>query len=240
MPREHFEKQLQLAVEMKREILEYGGEESWAHAVPSQREWALAHENMGDLELADCRLAQARRHYEKAYEVRKSIAEGTSTNVWMQYDCAGILIRMGDLSFAEGAYAEARKYFSEALSVFSQVAHENPDHSPSQRNWATALERIAKICQREGNRSEGDQCLTKSLDIRSALAETLPGNATVQEELVNCYRMLAMLYENLPQARSWLEKARAHLKDLNARGLLAPVMISYIKRLDAGLGGEKP
>jgi hypothetical protein len=99
------------------------------------------------------------------------------------------------------------------------------------------LREFGTTCQIKGNLPEALKSFRAGLDIADRLAKADPGNAGRQRDLMTSHWSLAAAGEEL---RRRLEEVVRILKDMKARGILAPVDGKWLPIAEAELARLAP
>ena len=126
--------------------------------------------NLGNLSGDENRNAEARKQFEEALAIRRSLAK-KKPNVYLP-DVATTLNNLGVLSSAENRNDEARKEYEEALAIRRSLAKKNPDvYLPG---VAATLNNLGGLSSDENRNAEARKQHEEALDIRRLLAKKNP------------------------------------------------------------------
>lgn len=191
----------------------------WSHSL-ELRESPLTHNALGvalmhpdsamsqqDLETvgsAQNRMEEARRHFERALELRDPVAPHDSGA--RLANMARTLNNLGNIGRLQNRTEEARQNSEEALKIYRQLAQENPEmylpYLAATLNNLGALDRVQNRLEEAREREAEGLQIQRQLAQRN-LAKYLPNIAMTLNEL----GMLAAMQNRMDEARQHYEEA---------------------------------
>ncbi len=190
----------------------------WAHSL-EVAENPFAHNAMGtalmnpaaemtqlDLENFDTeqkRMEEARRHFERAYELRQQQAQ-REPEKYQPY-LAGSLNNLGTVDREQNRTDDARQHFKGALKIYRQLAQKNPDRY--QYYLASTLNNLGRLDRAQNHAEDARRHYEEALPLYRKLAEQdphtyLPDLAAMLNNLGN----LDGTENRLPDARGHFEE----------------------------------
>ena len=131
---------------------------------------ALMLANLGVMNHAENRHADARKQFEEALDIRRALAKH-KPDIYLPY-IATTLNNLGILSSDENRHAEARKQFEEALNLYRALAKHNSDvYLPY---VAMTLNNLGILSSAENRHADARKQFEEALDIRRTLAKRNP------------------------------------------------------------------
>ncbi len=129
---------------------------------------ALTRQDLDNFASEPMRVEEARRHFERALELRQSQQEPEGS-LW---DKAGTLNNLGNLDRMQNRLDDARKHDEGALKIYRQLAQRNPDvYLPY---LAVTLNNLAAVDRLQNRLDEARKDYEESLQINRKLAEQNP------------------------------------------------------------------
>jgi tetratricopeptide (TPR) repeat protein len=159
----------------------------------SQRDRALALENLGDLARKEGRLHEAEKLYSEAFQIRRKLIEEIPGNKSLEWDWLIILAKLGDLNFEQKSFDRADEYYRKCLPIARSLADRFPEDLPVKRNLAAAHLGCAKIHIQKKQLHDAEEHLLQTLKLRQQLTEQMPDNSDVRRELTDCYVLIAVI-----------------------------------------------
>jgi tetratricopeptide (TPR) repeat protein len=160
----------------------------WSHtlAATDPEQSAFAHDALGSALLApettmtpqslenfdsqEKRLGEARRHMERALELRRELAKRQRSIFLL--GMATTLNNLGNLDRLENRTGEARQHYEEALQIHSQLSQQN--HDPYSEHIATMLNNLGALEKDSKRADEAYQHFEGALGIYRHLAQQYP------------------------------------------------------------------
>ena len=139
----------------------------------------MTQENLANFASEPVRIEEARRHFERALELRQD----ADTSLW---DKARTLNNLGNLDRMQNRLDEAREHNGAAIAIYRQLAAQNPEvYLPY---LAAALNNVASVDRQQHRLDDAEKGFAESLKINRQLAEQnpekyLPNVAMVLNEL---------------------------------------------------------
>lgn len=133
------------SIQKGRVVYSYSGKEPWA-----ARSLTLCNEKVGDYFLKTSQFYEARRHYEQALHLRKSIAKDTEY-IGDQYQLAGVYGRLGDLCRAEGDLPGALAMYFQGIAPWrNKDFGAQKNLYSTKEEWVNALQAEYVLLQKKG------------------------------------------------------------------------------------------
>ena len=126
--------------------------------------------NQEVLDTGQKRIEEARRHFERALELRRQLAQQNPA-VYLP-DMATTLNNLGNLDRLENQPQEARRHYEEALKIHRQLAQENLDPYPP--DLAVTLNNLASLEKANMQLEEARQHFEGALEIYRQMAQQNP------------------------------------------------------------------
>jgi tetratricopeptide (TPR) repeat protein len=161
----------------------------------------MTKEELNNFASAPDRIAEARRHFERALELRQSGPQGAS--LW---DKARTLNNLGNLDRMEGRTDAARADDEAAIAIYRQLAQQNPEvYLPY---LAVTLNNLAAVERRQNQLEEARRDYEQSLEINRQLAARNPDKYLANVAMVlNEYGLLDATQNRMDSARQRYQEA---------------------------------
>ena len=161
---------------------------------------ALTPRDLENFPSEPARVDEARRHFERALELRQS--QQSESSLW---DKAGTLNNLANLDRMQNRLDEAREHDEEALNIYRRLAQQNPDvYLPY---LAVTLNNLAAVDRLQLNLDDARIEYEQSLQINRQLAEHDPAKYLPNVAMVLNEYALVEADRNRPDA------ARAHYEE---------------------------
>lgn len=183
-----------------------------------QRSRAVMLNEFGQTYLAAGDEAAARRSYEEALAIRRTLARRNPNNALWQRDLSVSLVDIGDLDLRENDVPGALRAFQEALAIRRALVRDDPDNRLWQRDLSVGLDRIGDLKLRMGDIPGALDTYREGLAIARALTRSDPDNAEWQRDLSVSLDKIGDLELRTGDVRSALE---AHQEGLAIARALA-------------------
>jgi tetratricopeptide (TPR) repeat protein len=148
---------------------------------PRVRYWATL--GLGDVALAQGNLPSARRLYETAAAIAKSIAAADPGNAGWQRDLSVSHEKIGDVLVDQGNLPAALDAYKAALAIAERLATSDPGNAGWQRDLSVSHTKIGDVLVDQGNLPAALDAYKAALAIAERLATSDPGNAGWQRDL---------------------------------------------------------
>jgi tetratricopeptide (TPR) repeat protein len=147
------------------------------------------------------RVDEARRHFERALELRQS--QNPNSSLW---DRARTLNNLGNLDRMQNRLDQARQHDEDALKIYRQLAQQNPEmYLPY---VAVTLNNLGAVERLQNHLDEADKDYQESLKINRQLAEQDPAKYLPNVAMVlNEYGLVAASQNRIEDARVHYEEA---------------------------------
>ena len=163
---------------------------------------ALTRQDLDNFASEPMRVEEARRHFERALELRQSQPEPEGS-LW---DKAGTLNNLGNLDRMQNRLDAAREHDQGALKIYRQLAQRNPDvYLPY---LAVTLNNLGAVDRLQNHLDEARMDYEESLDINRQLAKQNPAKYLPNMALIlNEYGRLDATQNRMEAAREHYEEA---------------------------------
>lgn len=131
---------------------------------------ALSPENFQEFDSQEKRMDEARRHLEKAVEIRRDLAQKNPVNYLP--DLARALNNLANFDQLEGKDEEAKLHYEEALGIYTRLAGQALNPNPE--DWAIALSNLARLEARKQESEQASEHFAAALQIYRELARQNP------------------------------------------------------------------
>jgi tetratricopeptide (TPR) repeat protein len=130
---------------------------------------ALILQGLGNLDLAQNRMKEARQHLEQALKIRRQLTKQAQDAYSL--DMAATLLNLGNLDYREDRLEEARQQNEEGLKILRQFPMSTRDYLSG---LALALSNLGAVDERQNRAEEARQHDEEALKIRRELASQNP------------------------------------------------------------------
>ena len=162
---------------------------------------ALTRQDLDNFASEPMRVEEARRHFERALELRQSQQEPEGS-LW---DKAGTLNNLGNLDRMQNRLDEAREHDQAALAIYRQLAQRNPDvYLPY---LAVTLNNLGAVDRLQNHLDEARKDYEESLEINRQLAQQNPAKYLPNMALILNEYGRVDASQNRMQAREHYEEA---------------------------------
>src|ERR1035438_2649988 len=163
---------------------------------------ALTRQDLDNFASEPMRVEEARRHFERALEMRQSQPEPEGS-LW---DKAGTLNNLGNLDRMQNRLDAAREHDQGALKIYRQLAQRNPDvYLPY---LAVTLNNLGAVDRLQNHLDEARMDYEESLEINRQLAKQNPAKYLPNMALIlNEYGRLDATQNRMEAAREHYEEA---------------------------------
>ncbi len=162
---------------------------AFGSALEAARRQGLAREEyaalswLGDVSVAQGRLAEALQCYQAQLAIVERLAQADPDNMQWQRDLSVSYEKIGDVLVQQGKLAEALQSFRDSLAIAERLAQADPDNMQWQRDLSVSHEKIGDVLADQGKPDEALQPYRDSLAIRERLTQTDPANTLWQRDL---------------------------------------------------------
>ena len=166
----------------------------------------IAPNDQENLDTAQKRMEAARRHFQRALEMRSRLAQQNPA-VYLP-DMATTLNNLGNLDRLENRPEDARQHYEEALRIHRQLAQQNLEPFPP--DLAVTLNNLGSLEKDNGQLAEADQHFESALKTYRQLAERNPDAFLPKvAATLNNLGFVEREQKQLEQARQHYEEALA-------------------------------
>ena len=179
----------------------------------------FSYDRLGDVLVAEGKLAEARKHYEDSVSIREGLAAADPTSAAEQRHLSVSYEKLGDASVAEGKLAEAHKHYEDSLAIRKGLAAADPKSAVKQRDLSVSYSKLGDVSVAEGKLAEARKQYEDSLVSFKGLAAAGPTRADKQRDLSVSYDRLGdvlVAEGKLAEARKQCEDSLAIRKGLAA------------------------
>jgi len=152
-----------------------------------------AHLRLGEVLLHRGNLQEAREHQDRAFDIAKSNAERSKTDLEWQRDLSVSYEKIGDVLVAQGNLPEAIKYYRDDLAIMEHLARSDPRNAQWQYDLGIMNERIGDVLFAQGDIAEAAKSYSAKQEIISRLANEGPANVGWQRDLSVSYDRIGEL-----------------------------------------------
>ena len=192
--------------------------ENAANAALTERERAVALNDVGNSEIKLGNLGAARIAFSGYLEIARRLADANPASALAQRDVSVSLNKLGDVAVEAGDLDGARTAFEESLETRRALAEANPASAEAQRDVSVSLNRLGDVAVKAGDLGGARTAFEESLQTRRRLAEANPGSAQAQRDVIASLDSIGILTGDAKYWQEALEIAEA----LKVDGRLAP------------------
>jgi tetratricopeptide (TPR) repeat protein len=151
--------------------------------------------NLGEVLVAQGKLAEALDAYQRDLAIAKRLAEQDKTNAGWQQDLAFIYDKFGEVLMFQGKLAEALDSCQQGLAITKRLAEQDKTNSGWQQDLAFNYERVGEVLEAQNKFAETLDLYQQSLAIRKRLAEQDKSNSGWQRAVALSYDRLGDVLE---------------------------------------------
>ncbi len=160
--------------------------------------------DQGNLDTGQKRMDEARRHFERALELRRQLAQQNPA-VYLS-DIATTLNNLGNLDRLENQPEEARQHYEEALKIHHELAQQNLDPFPP--DLAITLNNLGSLETANMKLEEARQHFGGALEIYRRMAQQNPDAYLPKvAETLNNLGFVAREQKQMVESRQYYEEA---------------------------------
>lgn len=130
----------------------------------AQRDLALVHHRLGDIQPAIGQPERRVEHYAAARDILASLAAQDAQNTRASYDLFVAESKLAEALMEADDMAGARKGFEAALAVTATLARTHPENQLYQMALATNLERVALCALRQGDHAAAHETYARAIE----------------------------------------------------------------------------
>ncbi len=160
-----------------------GAAQSADRTASSEREHALALNDLGDVLLAQSDVAGARKAFEAALALVERLSADHPGSGDLSRDVAVSLVKVGDAARITGDYAAARADFARSLAISRRLAVANPGNVLVEQDVILRLQRLGDMLDAAGDRAGERALYQEGLAIARRLAAADPGDPARQRDV---------------------------------------------------------
>jgi len=147
------------------------------------RNLAVSHERIGDVQSAQGDLAAALTSYQASHDIFERLAKADPGNAGWQRDLSVSHNKIGDVQSAQGDLAAALTSYQASLAIRDRLTKADPGNAGWQRDLALSYGRVAMVGARLGARDDALGAFRRGRDIVAHLVRRSPDNATLPKDL---------------------------------------------------------
>jgi tetratricopeptide (TPR) repeat protein len=166
-------------------------------------ELTIAHEELGDVLIAQGNLPEALRSYRVSFSIRERLTKAEPGTAEWQRDLSVSYNKIGDVLVAQGNLPEALISYQASLAIRENLAKADSGNALWQRDLSASYDRVGNVRFARGNLPEALTSYQASLAIRENLAKADPGNTGWQRNLSLSYTKIGTVLvaqDNLSEA----------------------------------------
>ncbi len=199
----------------------------------TKRNRSVGYNRLGNAEMDQGHLVEAKALYEKALETDLLLAKETGT-VQARRDLSVSYNKLGSIAEAQGNLAEAKAYYEKDLEICLRLSEETGTPQ-AKRDLSVSYSRLGNIAKAQENLTEAKAYYEKELEIGLRLSEET-GTPQAKRDLSVSYSKLG----NIAKAQGNLTEAKAYYeKDLEISLLLAEEAGTIQARRDLSVSYNK-
>ena len=171
--------------------------------VAYQRDLAVAHDEVGDVLVAQGNLQEALNSLRASLAIKERLAKAAPDDAASQHALSVSYTRIGDVLVAQGRLLDALKSLRDGLAIRERLARAHPDNTAWQRDLAASYHRIGDVQLVQGDLQAALQSFRDALAIAERLAIAEPDRLASQSLLATSYDLVGyalVAQGNLPEA----------------------------------------
>ena len=181
--------------------------------VAYQRDLAVAHDEVGDVLVAQGNLQEALNSLRASLAIKERLAKAAPDDAASQHALSVSYTRIGDVLVAQGRLLDALKSLRDGLAIRERLARAHPDNTAWQRDLAASYHRIGDVQLVQGDLQAALQSFRDALAIAERLAIAEPDRLASQSLLATSYDLVGyalVAQGNLPEALEILPRQPCH------------------------------
>lgn len=148
-----------------------------------QRTLAAAQNELGNILLAQGKLAEALTAFQEGLAITDRLAKAAPGDAALQRDLTICLDKVGDVLKAQGNIAEAAKLYRESLDIRSRLVERDQQTAEWQRQLSISNNKMGDVLIAQGNPQSALDSYLAALAITDRLAIAHPENVGLQRDL---------------------------------------------------------
>ena len=164
----------------------------------------------------------------------KTLADAAPADAGRRRDLAVAYEKLGDAQLAKGDLAAAARSYGESLKLIKALADAAPGDAGRRRDLAIAYEKLGDVRLAQGDPAAA-RSFRDSFEILEALLAADPAGAGRRRDMIAICLKLSIAEP--PNARDYLLKARAVLKELADSDRLTPTDRAFAAEIERRLRG---
>jgi tetratricopeptide (TPR) repeat protein len=161
-----------------------------ARRVGNERDRAVSHEKIGDVQVAQGDLAGALKSYRDDLAIMDRLTKSDAGNAVWQHHLSSAYDRIGNVQVAQGDHAGALKSYGDGLAIRDRLAKSDPGNAVWQRDLSVSFEKIGDVQVAQGELAGALKSYRDDLAIIDRLAKSDPGNTGWQRDLSVSYERI--------------------------------------------------
>lgn len=154
------------------------------------REYAIALDDIGDVQLEMGNLAAALAAYEHGLDIRTGLANDDPLLQGGSADVGASYLRIGDVQMARGERSAALKSYEQSYDIAFQHSQKDLGNVGRVRDMSAGLQRIGNVHWAEGAHEKAQNAFQSSLELNLLVAEAAPENAQFASDVASSYTKL--------------------------------------------------
>ncbi len=191
---------------------------------------------VGDVFLADGEGGEALTRYQRSLEIGERLSAADPASEDLARDVGVSSNKIGDVLLSQGNLEGARQRYQRGLEINERLSSANPASADRARDFGVSQTKIGDVLVSQADRDGAMARYQAALEIFERLSAAEPASADrARDVFLACLKLGEVNGE-----RRWLERALTILRDLEARGALAPSDRPAVARVEAMLAGATP
>ena len=158
--------------------------------VGDPREVSVAHDRIGDVQVALGNLSAALKNYRASLAIAERLAAADGNNASWQRDLSVSHNKIGDVQVAQGSLSAALDSYRASLAIAQRLAGGRWNNAGWQRDLLVSHNKIGDVLRAQGNLSDALAAHEKSLLIVQSLADRFPDHPQFQSDVAFTRRRL--------------------------------------------------
>jgi tetratricopeptide (TPR) repeat protein len=191
---------------------------------------------VGDVSLGEGDPNGALEQYRRGLDIAERLSAADSSSADLARDVSVASNKVGDALLSQGDTEGALQRYRRGFEINERLSSANPASADRARDFGVSQIKIGDVLVSQGDRDGAMARYQAALQIFERLSAADPASADrARDVFLACLKLGEVNGE-----RRWLERALTILRDLEARGALAPSDRPVVARLEAVLAGATP
>jgi serine/threonine protein kinase/tetratricopeptide (TPR) repeat protein len=195
----------------------------------AQRQLAICHVRLGDVNDRIGSTATARDHYQSSLTICERLLAVTPNDEQILRDVSVSLNRLGDLSLKGGAVEAAKDYFNRALDIRKDQAARKVVDTDLERDLVLSYNKMGNVTLRIGDAKQAAELISEGLKISRKRARENPQDDEAQRDLTTSYERLGDSLKKLGNFQASADYYQQSL-DITSRRMAADPTNAQIQR----------